>query len=57
MNQCRSQGESIGSSSSIPGPSAQKKRDFLPTSEQINNESTRPSAAVNEGIKNLELPY
>ena len=58
-NQSRGQGESSGSSSSIPrpGPSAQKKLDFLPTYEQINNESTMPSAAVNESIMIMSYPF
>ena len=55
VNESRGQGES-SSASSIPGPSAQKKLDFLPTSEQISNESTRPSSAVNEGIKITNYP-
>ena len=56
VNQSRVQGESSSSSSSIPGPSAQRKLDFLPTSEQISSENARPSAAVNEGIKVTSYP-
>ena len=55
VNESRCQGES-SSSSSIPGPSAQKKLDFLPTSEQISNESTRPSSTVSKGIKITSYP-
>ena len=56
MDQSRIQRESSGYSSARPGSSAQKKLDFLPTSEQ-NNETTRSSAAVTEeGITIMSYP-